>query len=223
MLSVHSTNGARIDSRVSVVSVAPDDVLREWPLAAQDLEAAAHSDPDGVFDVTAQEIEKKILEAEHLAIAVSDDRVLAFMSARRRQRLPRTDLLLDYVEGVILHAEVRRQRLSRHLLREAVGTGADLIALHTQSPPMVHAIERWGECCYPRELEGAALCADLRADLRGAMSAIGREPWDEQTGICEGLYHRRLFLGELPSGLGEIDALFLVALVSPVARTRGLQ
>lgn len=194
---------------------------------AKQLELAARSAPSGVFDVGEKEIAKKIDDAERVAYSVEEGRrVLAFMSVRSRIELRRCGLRMAYVEGVIVHNELRRRDMPLKLLMCAEGRDwmPDVIALHTQTPGMARNIERWGDACFPRSTPLSRMSEALRADLRESMALLPhpREIGDLTTGVCRNEYPRRLFLGNLIEGLGDQDALFMVSLASEAALARGL-
>lgn len=183
------------------------------------LTMAAHSKRDGYFDVTDKDVEEKLQSAECLAFAVQYRRVVGFMAVHPKLALTRTDLHLAYIQGVIVHADQRGQRLPDQLLKTALGPHGwpDLVALHTQTPAMAVCVERWGRggVCFPRTMGNYEMVHELREDLAESMRNIGRSVGGSGgwTGVCANAYPHKLFHGgdgHFPE-LGPQDALFMVA------------
>ncbi len=191
---------------------------RPFDIAVQ-LAGAAHSNRDGIFDVTVEEIVEKLSTAKSLSFATQDRGVVGFMALYPAIRLARTQLSLAYVQGVIVHATQRGKNLPFELLKAGLGPHGwpDLIALHTQTPTMARCVERWGHgLCFPRTMGPHAMNSTLVEDLAEGMVSIGRSSGDPETGICRDAYPRRLFRSDVDQieNLGPRDSLFMVTFTS---------
>lgn len=150
------------------------------------------------FEVSEEDIQKKLKSAPRLAVATAGSEVMAFLAAAPPIPLVRTGLWALYIPGVIVSPLLKGERIVSQLLAK-LEIYPDLFILHTQNLIMAKALWSGRAGRFPAADWRHQLTVPLRADLAEMLPRVERSPmFDARTGRVPGEYEKWLYSGPLP-------------------------